>query len=410
MPPGQPLSPLRTWRPGLTTGILAGLALGAAVGALWPQAGIALEPLGQIFIRLVLMMLAPLIFAALVVAVSAGGSLRAVGSVAYQTLGFAFLYTALMLGLGLLLGAWIQPGVGVALGSEGAAAVPLVQDSIWLRLVPSSALDAMARNDVLQIVVFSLLFGVAVNLVGEKGTPVRDFCGSLLEVMFKLTRLVMYAAPLGVAGAAAAVVGRHGLSIGESFVRLAVATYLGLAVAMLIVMPVLLALARVPLGRFVRAAREPFLLAFSTTSSPVAWPLALANLERLGVSKTVASFALFTGSLNLSGSSLFIGVAGSFLLQAAGAGAPAIGAFALFVTLFLAGKAAFGPRGSLVALAAALMSAGMDPGLVAAGFALLVGLDPLLDMPRTGVNLLGSMTTACLVSRWQGGDHTAARP
>jgi proton glutamate symport protein len=389
-------------RPGQSTWILIGLVVGTVIGWLWPEVGVSLQPLATIFIRLMLMLVAPLIFSALVVALAGGGPLRAIGSVAWQTLGFAFVYTAVMLGFGLLLGDLFQPGAGIALGEGRETVAAAMPEPFWLRLVPTSVLDAMARNDIIQIVVFSVLFGVAVNLAGDKGTPVLTFCRSLLEVMFKLTNLAMLAAPLGVAGAMAAVVGEHGLSVGESFARLAGATYLGLGVMALVVTPVMLRLARVPLRPFLLAAREPVLIAFSTTSGTAAWPVALENLLKMGLPQTISSFVLFTGTFNLGGSALFIGVAGSFLLQATNTDVSDAGLLAIFVTLYIAGKSVFGPRGSLLALAAALGSFGMDPYLVAAGFALLVGIDPLLDMPRTGVNILGNMTTACLVSRWQG--------
>jgi len=395
-------SQLTSWRPGLTTWILVGLMFGALFGSLWPNLGLSLQPLATIFIRLMLLIVAPLIFSALVVAIAGGEKLRSFGSVAWKTFAFASVYTALMLCFGLVLGSWLQPGAGVALGAGAESSIGAPTEPIWLRIVPGSAVDAMARNDIFQIVSFSLLFGVAVRLAGEKGEPIIELCRALLEVMFKLTHVVMYAAPVGVAGAMAAIVGKHGLAIGESFVRLTLATYLGLAVMVVIVIPALLKLAGAPIRPFIKAAKEPALLAFSTTSGSVAWPAALENLKKMGVPGSIAAFVLFTGTFNLAGSALFIGVAGSFVLQAAGAEPESSGYVAVFATLFLATKAVFGPRGSLLALAAALGSYGLEPNVVAAGFVLLVGIDPILDMPRTGVNILGTMTAACLISRWQG--------
>ncbi|MHC4147459.1 MAG: dicarboxylate/amino acid:cation symporter [Planctomycetota bacterium] len=298
---------------GLTIWIVIGMVVGTVVGWLLPEVGISLQPLATIFIHLMLMIVAPLIFSALVVALAGGGPLRAVGSVAWQTLGFAFVYTAVMLGLGLMLGHWFQPGADISLGENSEVAATVIPEPIWFRLIPSSALDAMARNDILQIVAFSLLFGLAVNLAGDKGAPILAFCRSLLEVSFKLTNLAMFVAPFGVAGAMASIVGEHGLTVGESLVRLISATYLGLGMMVLVVIPVLLRYARAPLRPFLRAAHEPVLIAFSTTSGSAAWPVALQNLQRMGLPRTIASFALFTGTFNLAGSALFIGVAGSFL-------------------------------------------------------------------------------------------------
>ncbi len=384
----------------LTFWILLGMIIGAVIGGFWPEFGMSLRPLATIFIHLMLMIVVPLVFSALVVAMAGSGPIKRIGSIAWQTLGFAFVFTALMLALGLLLGHWFQPGESISIGTT-IDPEPTLPEPLWLQIVPKSALAAMASNNIIQVVIFSVLFGIAVNLAGDKGTPVLTFCRSLLDVSFKLTHIVMFAAPIGVAGAIAAIVGEHGFVVGETFVKLIIATYIGLAVIILVILPTLLLYSRIPLIEFIKALKEPVLIAFSTSSVNASWPVALENLEKLKIPTPIASFALFTGPFNLPGSTLFIGVAGMFLLQAGDGNLIDQGYLAFFITLYIAGKSVFGPRGSILALVAALGSSGMDPNQVAAGFALLVGIDPLLDMPRTGVNIMGTMTTASLVSRWQ---------
>ncbi|MGH9813703.1 MAG: dicarboxylate/amino acid:cation symporter, partial [Candidatus Acidiferrales bacterium] len=215
--------------PGLTTQIVAALLLGALIGWLAPEFGQRLEILATIFVRLVMVIIAPLIFAVLVVGVAGSGKLRDLGSMALQAVAFFLLLSAVAMALGFLLGNALQPGVGLAPTAAAAEQPELpVQEPFWVRLFPRSIVDAMARGDVLQIVIFSLLFAAAVAAAGERGKPVLDLCRSLADVMFRFTDFVMAVAPLGVLGAAAALVGKHGLGVGESFFWLTVTVYLGL--------------------------------------------------------------------------------------------------------------------------------------------------------------------------------------
>ncbi|MFB3095896.1 MAG: dicarboxylate/amino acid:cation symporter [Candidatus Acidiferrales bacterium] len=390
-------------RPGLTFYILLALVLGALVGWLLPEVGRQLQVLATIFIRLVMMIIAPLIFSTLVVGIAGSGKLRELGGMVGKALAFYLLLTMLTMALGFGIGNWLQPGQGIV-PPAGDISIAAPEESFWVRLFPKSIVDAMARGDVLQIVVFSLVFALAVGAAGGRGKPVLDFCRSLADVMFKFTDYVMLAAPVGVFGAMAALVAAQGLTVGASFLRLTVATYLGFALIFFGLYPALLVFFRIPVREFWRAVREPLSIAFATTSSAAALPRAMEVMENFGVHRRVVAFVLPTGTaFNLAGSAFFIGVAGLFVVQAFGIPLAAGDQLVLFGTLFVASKGVTNvPRSSLVALAAGLSSFGVAPEVVAASFGLLLGIDPILDMPRTGVNTAGNCLAAALVARWQG--------
>lgn len=389
-------------RPGLTFYILLALVLGALVGWLWPEVGRQLQVLATIFIRLVMMIIAPLIFSTLVAGIAGSGKLRELGGMVGKAIAFYLLLTVLTMALGFGIGNWLQPGQGIV-PTAGDISIAAPEESFWVRLFPKSIVDAMARGDVLQIVVFSLVFALAVGAAGGRGKPVLDFCRSLADVMFKFTDYVMLAAPVGVFGAMAALVAAQGLTVGASFLRLTVATYLGFALIFFGLYPALLVFFRIPVREFWRAVREPLSIAFATTSSAAALPRAMENLERFGVARRVVAFVLPTGTLNLAGSGVFLGIAGLFVLQAFQIPLTPMQQLSLFGTLYVASKGIANiPRGSLVALAAGLGGFGVPPEVVGAAFGFLLAIDPILDMPRTVVNSTGIYVAASLVSRWQG--------
>jgi proton glutamate symport protein len=390
--------------PGLTTQIFIALIVGALIGWLAPEFGQRLEILATIFVRLVMVIIAPLIFAVLVTGVAGSGKLRELGSMALQAVAFLLLFSAVAMALGFLLGNTLQPGAGLAQTAAPAAQPELPeQEPFWVRLFPRSIVDAMARGDVLQIVVFSLLFAAAVAAAGERGKPVLEVCRSLADVMFRFTDFVMAVAPIGVLGAAAALVGKHGLAVGESFFRLTVAVYLGLGLMLFGLMPLLAVAFGVPLGGFVRAVKAPFAIAFATTSSAAALPKAMEAMEAFGVPRRIVAFVLPVGNtFNLSGGALYIGVAALFVLQAFNRVPALSDQLVLSGILYVASKGIANiPRGSLLALAAGLANFGAPAEVVAASFGLLLAIDPLLDMPRTGVNITGNCLAAALVARWQ---------
>ena len=391
-------------RIGLTPWILAGLFIGGLIGHLWPEFGRSLQPLATLFIRLVMLILAPLIFAGVVVGIADSTEKGRLGGTAFRTFGFYVINTAFALALGMALAWLVEPGAGVM--PSGEAAESLLShggEPFWMRLIPESAIDAAARNDVLQLVVISLLFAVALGRSGEKGRPLINLLRSLLDAMFKLTDIIMLTAPLGVLGATAAMVGKHGLDIAENLLALVLTVWFGLAVVLFVVFPALALVFRVPLRGLIRAARDPVVISFATTTGASAYPLAFENMEKYGIPRRIASLVVFTAPFNFAGSSIYIGAAGLFLLQAFQVSVPLSQLPELFIILYLATKAVGPvPRGSLLALVAGLTSFGMSAETVALGFGLLLGVDPIMDMPRTGVNMAGNFITAGLVSRWQG--------
>lgn len=382
--------------------ILLALAAGAALGLLRPSLGRSLGILGVVFVRLVLAIVAPLIFAGLTAGIAAQENLKRLGGLAVHALAYFVVLTAVALAAGMGLGLALRPGAGFAAEAQSAAGVLAPQAEPFLvRIFPQSIFDALARGDVLQIALFAIVFGLAANLAGDAGRPLREWCDSLARVMYKFTDLVMRAAPIGVFGAAAAVAGREGSSLGAGLLRLVVAVYLGLGFLLLLLFPLLVLVSGVPLRRFWQAVREPFAVAFATASVAAALPKAMENMEKMGLPRPVVAFVLPVGlSLNPAGTTLFAGVAALFVMQASGIEARGAGFWTLYAALYLAGKGVAGvPRFGLVVTAAALASIGMPEDAVAAGMGVLLGIDPLLDMPRTAVNITGNCLVAAVVSR-----------
>jgi proton glutamate symport protein len=388
-------------RPSPAAWLLIALAAGAAFGAAFPRAGAGLEVLGSIFLRLINAVIAPLMFASLVAGVAGAGSLRAMGRVGLKAAVLFQVLIALALAIGAGTALVLRPGRGVGLGGD-ASAVPRMTAS-WTEILqspfPASVVDAMARGDVLQIVVFALLFGMACAAAGEKAAPVVRLCEALAEVMFRFTHFVMYFAPVGIFGAVAAAVGGKGVAVLLGLGKLVGAVYAGLAVFVLAVLWPLLKLAGAPLGRFMAAVREPFVIAFSTTSSNVALPVALENMEKMGVPRHIAALVLPASmSFNTTGSALFLALATVFVAQAAGVALSA-GTLALMLTTLMLTTKGIGavPRGSLVILAGTLTSF----GLPLEGVAVILGVDQLMDMARTSVNMLGHCLSAAAIARWE---------
>src|SRR5262245_38956664 len=274
--------------PGLTTQIVIGLVVGIVIGEMWPAAGVAIRPLADTFLRLIRMIIAPLVFSTLVIGIAGTGDLKTMGRIGLKAIVYFEVATTIALFLGLVLVNLFKPGVGLAvpLGQTAAApAAPPTPVHAWdllVRAVPTSIVDAMARGDMLQIVVFSTFFGIAAAAVGSKSKAVVDVLGSVAQVMFKVTAYVMAFAPIGVSAAIAATVGGRGLAILITLGKLIALMYVGLALFVVIVLGAVSALIRVPFLTFVRAIREPCLLAFTTTSSEAALPKALEVMERFG--------------------------------------------------------------------------------------------------------------------------------
>jgi proton glutamate symport protein len=390
----------------LTFWIFAGMAAGIAVGVLFPPfAGApAMSLVANVFLRLIRSIVAPLIFATLVAGIAGAGSVRAMGRIGVKAIVYFEAVTTLALFVGLAAVNLARPGEGVHLQpAAGQPAAPAAHSDLGTALehtFPASIVDAMARGEVLQIVVFSLLFGGACAALGAKAAPVVEFCGALGQVMFRYTNYVMYFAPVGVAAAMAYAIGRQGSGVLLNLGKLILTLYGALLAFVVLVLGLVTIVARIPVRRFIAAAREPFLIAFSTATSEAALPRALENMEAFGVPRHIVAFVLPAGySFNLDGSTLYLSVASLFVAQAAGVHMPLSEQLIMMLTLMLTSKGVAGvPRAALVILSGTLATF----GLPLEGVAVLLGVDTLLDMVRTSVNVLGNCLASAVVARWEG--------
>ena len=391
-------------RVSLTAWIFIGMAAGVALGILAPGFAKQLGPVSSVFLRLIRSIIAPLLFATLVVGIAGGGDMKRMGRIGGKAILYFEIVTTLALFLGLFAVNFVKPGQGVPIRATAAELAVSKSDTslatILEHIFPSSIIDAMSRNDALQIVVFAFLFGAACAAIGSKADGVIAFCNSLAEVMFRYTKYVMYLAPIGVGAAIAVTVGSKGITVLFGLTKLILTMYAASILCVLLVLAPALFLFRIPTGGFWRAAREPFLIGFSTASSEAALPLALENMEQFGVPKHVVGFVIPTGySFNLVGSALYLSLASIFVAQAAGMNLSIGDQLLMMLTLMLTSKGVAGvPRAALVILAGTLATF----HLPMEGVAVLLGVDALLDMARTGINVLGNCLASAVVARWEG--------
>ena len=405
----------------LTQWIFVAMVVGIIVGWLFPEseraargfAATDLRVLGTVFIRLIKALVVPLVFSTVVVGIAASGDeLASMGRLAVRAI---LLFTGLTF-LALLIG-WtaaliVRPGEGIVLpGADAATAVPtraLTFGGVVEQAFPQSIVDAAARNDVLQVLVFSLIFGAALARVeSERRAPLLKVLDGLAETMFKFTGYVMAYAPIGIGAAIAVTVAQSGLGVLRHLGVLILTVYAALAVFVLVVLLPLALIAGVRLRNFIKVAREPSLLAFSAASSDAALPQAMRALEASGIPRRVVSFVMPTAlSFNLTGSTLFVATATLFVAQAAGIDFSAGQQAAIIGTLMLTTKGiAAVPRASLVILSATLTTF----GLPLEGAALILAVDALMDMARTGVNMLSHCLATVVLAKWEGAPDAPAR-
>lgn len=403
----------------LTKQIFIGLALGVIVGGCIhyflddnPHAKEQtiqwVRVLSRVFLSLIKVIIAPLLFSTLVVGIAGAGTIKEVGRIGLKALIYFEIVTTLALFIGLGAVNITKPGIGVNLPAEqsaeakeiaGRASKMTPQDHI-VNIFPTSLFKSLAENDVLQIVVFSLIFAVALAAIGEKGRPVMAFCESLSEAMFKFTNNIMHFAPWGVGAAMAVTVGSKGLGVLINLGMMILTLYGALIVFVVGVLGVVAIMIRLPIRRFISLVKEPALLAFTTTSSESAFPLAMENMERLGVPRRIVSFVLPMGySFNLDGSTLYLSLAAVFVAQASNIHLSIGQQLLILLTLMLSTKGiAAVPRASLVVLAGTLAQF----GLPLEGIAVILGVDELMDMARTSTNVIGNCMATAVVARWEG--------
>jgi len=408
----HPANKPRPWyRPSLTTQILIGLVLGGVLGYISPKWGNNVYFLRDIFLNLIKSIIAPLIFSTLVVGIAGGGNLKQVGRMGAKAILYFEIVTTIALFIGLGIVNLTKPGVNVALvgGSDITALVktqPQGFRDLIVHIFPASVVDSMVRGDVLQIVAFSVLFAMAVSAMGERAAPILRGCDALAQVMFKFTNYVMMFAPIGVGAAMAHTIATNGLGVLKNLGVLIGSLYLALVILVVFVFGAVVIIARVPLKQFLKAVREPFTIAFATTSSESALPKAMENMERIGVPRRIVGFVMPTGySFNLDGTTLYLALASVFVAQAA---EPVIGHMSfgkqivMMLTLMITSKGVAGvPRAALVILLATLNTF-MPSGLGPIGVAVIFGVDELMDMGRTSVNVLGNCLATVVVARWEG--------
>lgn len=397
----------RRW-PSLTQWILIAMLTGAAIGWLAPAFATKLEPLSTIFLRLIKSLVVPLVFSTLVVGIAShGDDLRRVGRLALRSIIYFEVVTTLALVVGLVVANLAQPGARVPLAqaSTGSAA-ELAQRHVTLsgvleHLVPQSFFEAAANNDILQVVVFAVIFAVALTRVpaGPRNLMLR-VCESLAAVVFKMVGLVMAYAPIGIAAALAVTIGRHGPAIFLSLGKLVLTLYVALVVLIVAVFLPIAAIARIRIREFVRAVREPALIAFSTSTSEAALPRAMQVMEDFGVPNRIVAFVIPAGySFNLDGSTLYLAVTALFAAQAGGIALPLSQQLALMLTLMLTSKGVAGvPRAGLVVLSGALTTFGLPIQAIA----VILGVDAFMDMARTSVNVVGNCLASAVIARWEG--------
>jgi proton glutamate symport protein len=391
----------------LTKWILISMIGGIVIGVASPDVARELKPLSDIFIRMIQALIIPLIFATLVLGIAAhGDDMKRVGRLALKSIIYFEVVTTIALFIGLAAVNLTQPGVGIQMeeapptGKEPAAAIPTFAD-VLKHIVPTSVFDAASRNEVLQVVFWSILFGISLSQVsGKPREAMLTWLEGLSEVMFKFTGLVMKFAPFGVAAAIAGTVASSGLQVLGNLAVLILTLYAALVVFIVFVLVPMAWLTGVPLKKFVRAVKEPALIAFSTASSEAALPKAMLAMQAIGVPRGIVAFVMPTGySFNLDGTALYLSVASVFAVQAAGVEMTWAQQLMMMLTLMLTSKGVAGvPRAAAVILAGTIAML----GLPAKAVPVIIAIDQLMDMARTTVNLIGNCLATCVMARWEG--------
>lgn len=390
---------------GLTTQIFIGLFLGIIFGYVFPQYGQQLKPVGDMFIRMIKMIVVPLIFSSLIMGIAGTGDFKKLGRLGAKAIIWFEVATTAALFVGLAVVNILKPGVGVAVtGVDAGAAAAAAKKSIDMmqmvvNIVPTNIVDAMARGDMLQIVFFSTFFGVAAAAMGPTGEPVVKLAHSVAEIMFKFTWYVMKLAPIGVFALIAFTVGKFGLGMLIPLAKLILSLYLALILFVLVVLMGASVVLRVNFFHLMRALKEPILIAFSTASSEAALPLAMEKLEKFGVPKHIITFVLPTGyTFNLDGSTLYSALAVVFIAQVYGVPFELPQQLLMVLTLMMSTKGiAAVPGASLIVIAGTVAAF----GLPVEGVAIILGVDRILDMGRTVCNLIGNCVAAVIVARWE---------
>lgn len=389
----------------LTTWILVSMLIGVEIGLDFPAFSQNLKVLSQIFLRLVKTIIAPILFATLVVGIAGHSSLKQVGRMGWKSILYFEIVTTIALFIGLLAINISGAGKGIVLPEGFVETLPEVKAQGWqeviLHIFPENFAKSIYHGDVLPIVVFSIIFGIALAMLNEeKKKPMLAFTESLAETMFKFTNIIMYFAPFGVGAAIAVTVGHLGLDVLINLVKLLLTLYVALIVFILAVLLPVALIIKIPIRKFISAISEPVSIAFATTSSESALPRAMENMEKFGVPRKIVSFVLPTGyTFNLDGTTLYLSLASVFVAQAAGMDLSMGEQIFMGLTLMLTSKGVAGvPRASLVILLGTAATFNLPLWPIMA----ILGIDELMDMARTSVNVIGNTLASCVIARWEG--------
>ncbi len=395
----------------LTTWILISMVVGAEIGHDYPEAGIKLQVLSKVFLKMIKTIIAPLLFATLVYGIAGHSDLKQVGRMGWKSILYFEVVTTIALFIGLAAINISQAGMGITLPPGTHEELPVVPpqsfNDIILHIFPENIAKSIADGAILQIVVFSILFGIALAMVKEdKRQPMLKATESLSEVMFKFTNIIMYFAPIGVGAAIAYTVGHMGLGILVNLFQLLITLYVALLVFLLGVLLPIALMVGVPIKKFLQAIAEPVSIAFATTSSEAALPRAMEAMERIGVPRKIVAFVMPTGySFNLDGTTLYLSLASIFVAQAAGIHFTFGQQLLIVFTLMLTSKGVAGvPRASLVILLGTASSFGMPVWPIF----IILGIDELMDMARTSVNVIGNCLATVVIAKWEGEFHPPA--
>ena len=389
----------------LTTWILVSMLIGIEIGLNWPEFAQNLSVLSKLFLRLIKTIIAPILFATLVVGIAGHSNIKQVGRMGWKSILYFEVVTTIALVIGLIAINITKAGEGIVLPAGFKEDLPEAKAQSWeevvLHIFPENIIKSIYHGDVLPIVVFSVIFGISLALLPEeKKKPILSFTESLAETMFKFTNIIMHFAPFGVGAAIAVTVGHLGIDILASLLKLLFTLY-GALLAFLfgVLLPIALAV-KVPIKKFFRAISEPVSIAFATTSSESALPKAMENMEKLGVPRKIVSFVLPTGyTFNLDGSTLYLSLAAIFVAQAANIDLSIGDQFLIVLTLMLTSKGVAGvPRATLVILLGTAASFGLPLWPIMA----ILGIDELMDMARTSVNVIGNCLATIIIAKWEG--------